>query len=408
MIRQRPLPRALAVASILVLAGCGGGGGGSSATPPAPAPSPTAKAPGPQPAGKATLTIAIPRVVPAASARAPRYVSPNTTAIDVTVNSVDGNTTLPAGVPRDTVTQLSTAPGGNCTVGSAGETCTIAISAPAGSVSYSFTLLDNASPTPHQLATNTLTYAIAPGSTPNLQAPLDGIVASVQITAPAFSAGTSYSGPLVVTAYDASGAQITGSQPYWKPFDLTDGDGSGNTSLTANGRTGSTVTLGTPNDGVIINYNGQATDTFTISSSGGSLPPSGGGSATVPATASPHGITVTGTTNGDAAHGVPSSAPNYGKPTLFFVTPGQSESFTADETGWSEHHGFTLALDPASCGSGATAVVLPPQTTDDKTFTITATAHSGVCKGTLTGGPPGNPQTLDVYFSATSAAFTLN
>ena len=383
--------RALAVASLLVLAGCGGGGGGTAATAPQPpVPLPSATPAAPQEVGKATLTIAIPRAAPASSARAPRYVSPNSAAVQVTINSVDGSTTLPAGVPRTTVVQLSSAPGGNCTASGGGETCTIGIIAPAGQVSYTFTLLDNASPTPHQLAVKTATYTIPAGpraSNSSLQAQLNGIVASVTIVPPTFAAGTSYSGPLTVTAYDASGAAITGPAPYAAPFTLTDGDGSGHTSLTAHGQTGSTAPVGAPGDVVIINYDGQVNDGFTITSSGGTLPPEGGGHADVPPANSPHGITLTGTTNGDAAHGVKPSDPNYNKPTLFFVRPGQSESFTADQTGYSEHHGFTLTLDPASCGSGANAVVLPPQTTDSKTFTITATAHSGICKATLAGGP---------------------
>ena len=112
--------RALAVAALLVLTGCGGGGGSSA--PQVPVPLPTSTVTAPHEVGKATLTLTIPpAAAPASAARAPRYVSPNSAAIQVTINSVDGNTTLPAGVPRTTTVALSSAPGGNCTTSPRGR-----------------------------------------------------------------------------------------------------------------------------------------------------------------------------------------------------------------------------------------------------------------------------------------------
>ena len=171
--------RALTVAALIVLAGCGGGGGSSPAPSQPAVQSPTA--PGPPPAGSATLTLNVPRTGSSAR-RAPLYVSPNSAALVVTVKTVDGQPPTAAQVPVDRqTTVLSTGTGGNCTVSPSGETCTVTIAAPTGQVTYQFDLLDG-STNANTLATLTQTFTIAAGSSPHLQAVLDGIVSSVTVT----------------------------------------------------------------------------------------------------------------------------------------------------------------------------------------------------------------------------------
>jgi hypothetical protein len=112
--------------------------------------------------------------------------------------------------------------------------------------------------------------------------------------------------------------------------------------------------------------------------------------------ASPAPIVLTGTTPDDTAHGGLSTDPNYNQPTLFFVLPNQTQSFTASQTGTSS---FVLGLDPGSCGTGANAIV-SFTTSDNKTFSVTSSSHDGFCKGLVTGAQ-GSGAT--VWFSNTSA-----
>jgi hypothetical protein len=392
--------RAVAVASLVLLAGCGGGGGSAPAPqqPPVQA-TPAALVPA---AGSATLTLDVPRSSSSAG-RAPKYVSPNSAKLVVTVLTVNGNapsaTQVPPALNPETFT-LSTAAGGNCTVSPSGETCTVTIPAPTGQVTYQFDVFDSAN---NKLSTNTLTYTIAAGSSPNLQAQLKGIVNTVAVTTPTLTAGTSFSGPITVQAFDASGALITGSAPYNNPFTLTDNDATGATSLTDGGTTGLVVTVGGPNDVVILNFDGEDIDPFTITATIPGKPATT--VATVQINHSP--VTFPGTPNDTQRP----TDPNFNQPTLAFTSIPSTQQFTAAQVGWSDHgtHGFTVALDPATCGSGAAAVVTvaPAAGTNNRTFNVTS-QNPGVCKGTVTGGPPGHPQSGTIWFSVATSQIILN
>jgi hypothetical protein len=255
--------RAVAFGSVLLLvasgiAACSGGGAGSSS-----AVQPfTAATTTPLSGLTGTLTLTIPRNTSSAQ-RAPRFVSPNSAFLRTTVKTVNGQPPTTTQVPvNPTTTALSTGAGGNCTAVPAGETCTVTIPAPTGTVVYQFDLLDSAN---RVLATNTVTFTIQPGSSnPALTAQLDGVVASVTVTAPHLQPGTSFSGPITVQAFDASGAQIVGAAPFSVAFTLSDSDGSAHTSLTDGSQTGKTVTDGSPNDVVILNYDGTNIPSFAI------------------------------------------------------------------------------------------------------------------------------------------------
>ena len=195
-------------------------------------------------------------------------------------------------------------------------------------------------------------------------------------------------------AFDASGALIVGAAPYANPFTLTDNDGSGATSLTDNATTGLAVTVAGPNDVVILNYDGSAIDPFTIS-------------ATVPGKAAQTAGTVSITNQPITFPGTPNDAknpsdPNFNQPTVAFTSIPSTKQFTAAQVGWSDRgtHGFTIALDPATCGSGASAVVIVSAVagTNNRTFSATS-QNSGLCKATVTGGPPGTPMTATIWFS---------
>jgi len=270
--------RAVAFGSVLLLvasgiAACSGGGGGSSTPVTAPTNSPLSGPTG-------TLTLTIPRNSDAAH-RSPRFVSPNSASIVITVKTVNGQPPTTTQVPvNPTTVTLSTGAGGNCTVAPSGEVCTVTIPAPTGTVVYQFDLLDSGG---HKLATNTVTFVIAAGSNPNLQAQLDGIVATVTVTAPHLNPGTAFSGPITIQAFDASGALIVGPAPFAFSFTKTDNDGTAHTSLTDNGTTGKTVTDIGPNDVVILNYDGANIPSFsiTVTTVNGPQPITGGGNVQV-------------------------------------------------------------------------------------------------------------------------------
>ena len=304
--RSLAIPSAL-VATLLVLAGCGGGGGSSA---PVPIPLPSASTT-PLSGPKAILTVTIPLgAAPSSSARNPRYVSPNSAALRVTINTIDGNATLPAGVPRTSVTQLSTGAGGNCTIANATETCTVPIPAPSGNVSYTFTVLDA---NQNALATNTVSFTIAPGSSPNLTVQLQGIVATVKVTSPTLTPGTPFSGPMQVEAFDASGALVVGSAPYANPVTLTDTDTSGHTSLTVGSTTGLTVVVTSPQTVVTLNYDGGPVQSFAIGASGpgmeGGQPVNGGGNVPVVGQATPTPSPAPTPTPTAGASATPTAAP---------------------------------------------------------------------------------------------------
>lgn len=246
--------RGLAFASLFVVAACGSGNSGIAPRDGAPLSNLTS----------ASLTITVPRG-PSSAQRTPRFVSPNSASILITVLTVNGAAPTAAQVPpavNPTSVALSTAGGGNCTVTTAGETCTVPLPVPTGSVQYLLQVKDAAS---HVLSRNTVTFTVLPGvANQTFTAVLDGVVASVTVQVPAVHAGTAFSGPITVNAFDASGAGIAGAAPYANTFTLTDSDTTGHTSLTVNGVTATTVTVTSPNDVVLLNYDGAPDPPFTV------------------------------------------------------------------------------------------------------------------------------------------------
>jgi hypothetical protein len=383
--------RAVAVASLILLAGCGGGSSNPAPTPVIPVPT---ASPTPAP-GTATATINVPRTGSSA-ARATRAAS-SAASLVVTVKSVDGQPPTSAQVPTNPTTiVLSTAPGGNCTAAPSGETCTVTIAAPLGQVVYQFDLVDANN---NKLATETLTVVIQPGTSPNLHVALQAIVASVTASAPVLNGGTTFSGPITVQAFDASGTLIAGSAPFANPFTLRDDDPTGATSLSANGVTGAVVTVNAPTDVVTLAYNGNADDPFTLTAT---IPSKAAQVAGTVQTAN-QPVALSGTTNDTQRP----ADPNYNQPTLFFTTIPSTQQFGASQAGWGfPGKPFVLTLDPATCGSGASAVLTFTAATS-ATFSVTS-QHVGVCKGLVTGGPPAHPLSTTIWFSVTTSGIVVN
>jgi hypothetical protein len=131
--------RRLAVlVSTLVIAGCGGGGGSTNALAPA---MPVATAPpatAPQDRGTIPMSIAIPHHSPSASARAPRFLSPGTSALALYDGSTlvyVANLSLDSNSPFSTVYAKSgstTVAPGTCTFNNSTVTCTLTITTTIG------------------------------------------------------------------------------------------------------------------------------------------------------------------------------------------------------------------------------------------------------------------------------------
>jgi len=202
--------------------------------------------------GSATLTV----TVNTATVTTSGYVSPNSTQASITVVTVDG--TAP------TTTQVPVNP---TTVQLASPTSTIPLPAPTGTVAYLIALEDNGG---HVLSRNTVTFTVMPAVANTFTAQLDGVVAHVTTVVPTLQMGTAFSGPITVNASDASGALISGNAPFANAFTLTDNDNSGHSSLTDGATTALTVTDLSPNDVVILNYDGAGPTQITITAT---IPP---------------------------------------------------------------------------------------------------------------------------------------
>jgi hypothetical protein len=197
-----------------------------------------------------------------------QFVSPNSASLAITVVSVNASPPTADQAPvNPTTVALSTAAGGNCAVLPAGETCTVPLPVPTGAVTYLLQLKDAAA---HILGRSTVTLTVPGGTNQTFSAVVNGVVATVTVTLPATHAGTAFSGPITVQAFDASGALIVGSAQYANAFTLTDSDTSAHTSLTNNGVTAKTVTVLGPNDVVILNYDGTAIPPYTVTAT---IPP---------------------------------------------------------------------------------------------------------------------------------------
>jgi hypothetical protein len=370
-------------AGTLLFAGCGGSGSApaNGGVPSAPA----SLSPGAVTTQSGTITLTFPRPGTGASAnartRSPQYVSPNAAAIVITVVSVNGVTTLPPGVPSPTTVQLATSgPSQNCSISAGLETCTIPIPMPPGSVAYNFQILGPA-PANAVLSENNVTQTIVAGTSgTNVSAVLLGVVAGVSVAPPGFAFGVPSTGQIVILSKDATGATITGLSNFWQPYTLTDNDTQDGTSLTDGAQHGSSVTVMSPNDIVELVYPGAGANPpapFTFTVSGGSIPP---GSPPVGVDTPQGAIAFTGTYVDSVATGGNSGDPNWNAQTLFFGTLPSTLPFTASQPGYGG--GFTVNLDPATCGGSTPIATL--SSADQKTFNVTAKAV-GICKATVTG-----------------------
>jgi hypothetical protein len=250
MNRQKMIRRFLpAVILCTLFAGCGGGGGGSSSLPQTQTPT--------TPAGKQSVVVSI--TIPAATSgaaaakRSPLYVSANTQSASIAVN---GGTPVIANLSASS-SSCTPATGG-------GRTCSVTVSAPVGTDTFTEILYASTTGTGTPLSQNTTSAAIVAGKSNVINMTLDGVVSSIALALanPTPALGTAASIALTVTIKDASGAAIIGSDPFTNPITLTDSDTSGATTL-------SKTTLASPADAAALTvaYTGAAIASATFGAS---------------------------------------------------------------------------------------------------------------------------------------------
>ena len=227
MIRRLALAGVCVLASATVIA-CSGGSG-THLTPLAPQKAANV-------AGKALLTI--PNRAASAHGRRAQFVSASALSVALTVN----------GGPASLVDVSSTSP--ICIAGSGGRTCTVPVSAPAGSTVFSMTFFDAANGGGNKVGSGSATVNVVIGTPFTVALAVNGIVASIAITVPAINIG-SISVPVSVIAKDIDGNIIVGTAPYTAPITLTNSDATGVLTLSK-----STVT--SPSDIVTLAYTGAA------------------------------------------------------------------------------------------------------------------------------------------------------
>jgi hypothetical protein len=91
--------------------------------------------------------------------------------------------------------------------------------------------------------------------------------------------------------------------------------------------------------------------------------------------------------------------PNYGQYTLPFGQPGSSTTVTLSPA----YATFAMTLDPATCGSGASAVVTIVQQSAT-TFVVTSNV-AGICKAAITSPSAISTQ---LWFTVNQTGFTVH
>jgi hypothetical protein len=400
--------RFLAFATILALTACGGGGGGSSS---APVMTPTAT-PSTAPAGKLvtptfSLRIPAPGSKGSSAKRSPKFISPNTLSVTITLNSDSAG--LPAGASVTT-----SIPAGSCTAG-----CTVpGPPSPPGSDNFTITTFDTANGTGNALSTATLTVTINSGTANSNPVTLLGIVASIVINgvpaASAFAAGATNSSPLTVTASDADGNTITGT--YNNPITvsdpdmLSDGSSVAATTCPAQGAetpvAASSVQFTSDASTAVFCYNGIAEANQTLTSAAAGVSGAGAGTATFqPLLAAPQFV---------AGSGTPIGVVNGSEIDLFAPTgTGSTGSVNFTEAGWTAapFSQVLTATPGAACAAFATLGTANGAGFTTVTATAVASPAAGTCSVTVADGiGAGNPTDATTPFTVTytTTSFPVN
>jgi hypothetical protein len=339
---MKTLIRRFAAFSLIgALAGCGGGSGTAAA---------------PKGMTQVSVTLKLDAGTKASSAqragkagsRLPRYVSPATNGLEITVYPTG---TTPPSSPTVFADVSATSSNCNATPNPDGSrTCTVTLPAPAGNDDFLVTATDqtpqSSSAPGKSLSTGTVhNVTVTAGQSTVVNVTLDGIVAAISPQPPVLSTaadGKTHTFALGVNLQDADGFFIVATTPLSNPLTAAvTGDASG------------TITVNAPQSGsdpsaYSITYNGGALTDGTIT------------------------FSATGATSGTA-----NVAPIVGSPTSLTLTHGTGTATLATSQALYAGALYASSTNPATCVTvtNPTQTPGPPGTT--YTFSISAAVATG-------------------------------
>jgi streptogramin lyase len=260
MLQHRVLVGAVLTALVALVVACSGGGGSNTL--------PHSGSTLPQTTG-ATVKVFIPNSGTASSTRKPAFISPSTATITISVYTVNGATPSPTSAP----VSITIASSSDCTTGSSGISCTIAVTVPvATAVVLQISSYDATGNLLGQGLLGPINTTLA--NIPTQSVSVGGVPATIVLTPSGLSAGddgAAHAIPFAVSALDAAGNTIIPPGSYPNPIALTiSGDTNGALSL-------STATIASPGPSngssiVTLDYNSAlAIAQATITAKSGSI-----------------------------------------------------------------------------------------------------------------------------------------
>jgi hypothetical protein len=381
-----------AIAAIIALTSCsdGAGGMGPSATAGAPT-ALTAAAPQKKHLVKLVVRFVLPRRRHVRGRVYPKYISPSSESIAISLNTVNGGSP-PAGLVTQVITNL-TFSGAKPACSGKPTTCTASgPSVPPGTDNLSLVIYDRQQTVTrcpcvgNVLSEDTQNFTITPGQTNSLVATLQGVPASFSFggTLGSGTGGTAFSNRAVtVNVYDADANLISGT--YANPVTVTDGesDGFGATNLAVNGGSkASSVIVDAASDAVDLNYSGLAIApvNFSVSATGATTFNQTFSTSNV----DPSSICAAGAD-------ICATAPTNPTVNLYAASgPGSAATLTVTQNGWTNYSHD--AGESNTCSPYATlALTTSTSSNGGKGSIYTATALStattaGSCTITFTGG----------------------
>lgn len=360
------MKRWLAVACVAALAACSGRSGGSSVVPHAVG-------------AQAPLTFSI--SVPVASGVRPQRVSSSALGVGVTTYAHSDTThATPIGYFGNNISASSP----QCATSGAFRVCTIAAAAPAGVDDLVVTTYDavpnagGAFPTAHALDTGTVTMSIVAGTANSAGVTLGGIPAAITVSIdnPYAMYDTHLYGAMPytveVSAQDASGATIIGSDPYAAPIALS--STSGNASFAVNGTAATAVAA--PTDRVTLRDANAVAGTYTLTASS-----TGATSGTFDYALLPQGSSTT-----LAANATP-GAIAAGSDGNVYYADASAEIVSIDPATGAQQADSLGGQSPAALAVTSLAT-FPVASVDAAVAFVTATDGNGVWPGSLSSGTP--------------------
>jgi hypothetical protein len=304
---------AFGVAASLLLSACGGGGGSAPSSGPLPSTG-SGGTVGTQPQGSApaTFALSIQQYTPVHTSgkqRRTAFVSPATAQISLKVVSVDG-----VAQTGSAMTFAVSPSSPNCAGVSGVVTCNLSATVPIGNDVLSASTLDANGVS---LGSSTITASVAQNATNRIALAIGGQIANLQLylSTNHFTPGTPANASVIVVPLDQSGAEIVNPGNYSPAIAVTSSSTAGGhlSLLTDGANTGQSGSLNSPNDQVVVAYDGGGTS----------------GSSTITANAG-GGITASKSVNisSPGLGATPSGPQRVSSDGFIFTSPGQTGTIT--------------------------------------------------------------------------------